>query len=373
MLRSITLLSLTCLLCVLTTRSGASVPDEPAPGTEVAIIGSERVSFSELPAATQTELDEHQRRYEQRLHQLALENRREQQAILEARINNLIDSRLMQKEARARHTTIAELIKQVKNPPVTDADVRDFYLKHAQEFKQPFEAELVPITQYLMQQSLEAGKRDYLAGLRAKYAARLTFEPLREDVAAEGPSRGPADARVTLVEFADFQCPFCARMAPVLERLQQQYPKDVRLVYRQMPLEKVHPDSLRAAQASLCALEQDKFWPMHDALYADQKALNVAGLKATAARVGLDSGHFDVCLDSARTLTAVQTDERAGIELGVDGTPGLFVNGRFVNGAVPYEQLAAMVDDELQRVKAGSRVAAVHPVTAQAGAAAQSP
>lgn len=358
MLRFITTASLACLCGALAHAAPATVPQEPTPGTEVAIIGSERLTFAELPVATHTELEEHERQYELRLHQLALEHRRQQQAILEARINNLIDSRLMQKEAQARHTTIAELIKQVKNPPVSDADVRAFYVQHAQELKQPFEAELVPITQYLMQQSLETGKRDYLAALRAKYGARLTFEPLREPVLADGPSRGPADAAVTLVEFADFQCPYCARMAPILERVQQQYPKDVRLVYRQMPLEKVHPDSLRAAQASLCALEQGRFWQMHDALYADQKALDPAGLKATASRVGLDSGHFDECLDSARTLPAVHTDEQAGVEYGVDGTPGLFVNGRFVNGAVPYEQLVAVIGDELQRQKSGARLAA---------------
>lgn len=346
------------LLCLLATlpllqpRPLIAATEEPAPDTEVAIIGSEHFTFGQLPASAQTNLADDQRRYEQRLRQLAIEHRRAQHALLETQVNNFIDSKLMQAEARARRTTIQELIRQVKNPEVSDDDIRAFYEQHKQEFKQPYEAEMIPITQYLMRQAAEEGKRSYLAGLRTKYSARALLTPLREEIKADGPSRGPEDARVTLVEFADFQCPYCGKMAPVLRRALSQYPHDVRLVYRQMPLEKIHPDAMRAAQASLCALEQGKFWEMHDALFADQRALSVDDMKKTAARVALDTTAFAACLESGRTEAAVKSDAEAGLEYGVDGTPGIFVNGRFINGAVPYERLVAIIDDELQRQQA---------------------
>ena len=354
-------LCLLAALSVLQPQALIAATEAPAPDSEVAIIGSDHFTFRQLPPSAQSNLAEDQRRYEQRLRQLAIEHRREQHALLETQVNNFIDSKLMQAEARARHTTVQELIKQVKNPEVRDADVRAFYEQHKQEFKQPFEVAMISITQYLMQQAAEEGKRSYLAGLRAKYSAHLLLTPLREEIRADGPSRGPDNARVTLVEFADFQCPYCGKMAPVLERALSRYPHEVRLVYRQMPLEKLHPDAMHAAEASLCAREQGKFWEMHDALYADQHAMSLDDLKKTAARLELDTTAFAACLESGSTAAAVKSDAQAGLEYGVDGTPGLFVNGRFINGAVPYERLAALIDDELRRQPTAASVPAAPP------------
>ncbi len=326
--------------------------DAPPPEAPVAIIGSERLTFSQVPESVQTDLAESARRYQQQLQQLALEHRREQHAILDAHVNNFLDSKLLQSEAQSRHETLEQLIKEVKNPEVTDADVRAFYEQHQQQIKQPFAAAMIPITQYLMQQSAERGKRTYLAELRAKYAARVTLEPLSEEVAAQGPSRGPKDASVTVVEFADFQCPYCRQMAPLLRQALEKYPHDLRLVYRQMPLTDIHPDALHAAQASVCAGQQGKFWEMHDALFADAAALDPAGLKRTAQRLQLKAQPFAECLQSDAVTAAIQADAAAGAQLAVNGTPGLFVNGRFFGGAISFEQLTAVIDDELVRARA---------------------
>jgi protein-disulfide isomerase len=166
---------------------------------------------------------------------------------------------------------------------------------------------------------------------------------------------------VTIVEFADFQCPYCRRMAPVLRELLEKYPRDVRLVYRQLPLTELHPDALHAAEASLCAREQGKFWEMHDALFADQGALDLEGLKRTAAELQLKAQPFADCLGSDRPVGVIRADTQAATDLAVNGTPGLFINGRFVSGAVSYEEMAAIIDDELQRVAQGSRVASRGP------------
>jgi protein-disulfide isomerase len=190
----------------------------------------------------------------------------------------------------------------------------------------------------------------------------VTLEPRREPVSADGPSRGPADARITVIEFADFQCPYCRRMEPVLRQMLERYPRDLRLVYRHMPLTNLHPDAMHAAQASMCAAPQGKFWEMHDALFADPPALSVAELKATAARLGLRAGEFDACLDSGRTEPVVKADAEDALAHGVDGTPGLFINGRFYSGALSPERLSSVIDDELQRHPARVAAATAGPV-----------
>jgi protein-disulfide isomerase len=317
--------------------------------SEVAVIGSEHFTFSQLPASVQAELQESQSRYERQLHQLAIDHERELRTIVETRAGSFLDDKLMQMEARARNLSVQELAKEVKTPQVTDADVRSFYEQNKQQIQQPLEAVAVRITQYLTQQALERGKRSYADGLRVKYAARVTVEPLRREVSADGPSRGPKDAAVTIVEFADFQCPFCRSMAPLLKQLLDKYPREVRLVYRQLPLSDMHPDALNAAKASLCAGEQGRFWEMHDALFADPSALSLDALKKTAERLKMKPLPFAACLESEKTAAAMKADSQAALDYGVAGTPGLFINGRFINGAVPYEQLVATVEDELQR------------------------
>jgi protein-disulfide isomerase len=154
---------------------------------------------------------------------------------------------------------------------------------------------------------------------------------------------------VTLVEFSDFQCPFCARFAPTLERILDAYPGQVRLVYRHMPIPSLHPHAQRAAEASLCADEQGAFWEMHDAMFADQRALGADDLKRTARSLGLVGARFDECLDAGVYTERVSADTRVGHELGIQGTPALFINGRFLSGAQPYEIVARMIDEELDR------------------------
>lgn len=320
----------------------------PTAGSQVAVFGTEPITFAQLPAAG-AELARSQGQYQQRLKQLALEQHRAQQAILERAVNDFVDERVMAQEAQARHVSVTELARDIGSPEITDADVAAFYERNRSYVRKPLEELRPAIAQLLRQEAAADARRHYLTALRTKYSARSLVEPVRDAVMADGPDRGPADARVTIVEFADFQCPFCRRMAPVLGQLLEKYPQDLRLVYRQLPLTELHPNALRAAEASLCAREQGKFWEMHDALFADQDALDLDSLKKTATRLRLESQPFAACLDSGRPLPSIRADAQAASDLGVDGTPGLFVNGRFVSGAVSYEEMAALIDDELQR------------------------
>ncbi len=165
------------------------------------------------------------------------------------------------------------------------------------------------------------------------------------DVAApsDSPSKGPASAKVTIVEFSDFQCPFCSRVLPTTKQIFDTYGNKVRMVFRHMPLP-FHDKAPLAAEASMAAHAQGKFWQMHDALFAQQDKLDRAGLEAAAQKIGLDMAKFKADLDSGKWKAKVQADIDAANKLGGLGTPTFFVNGKKVEGAVPFEMFKAKID-----------------------------
>lgn len=170
----------------------------------------------------------------------------------------------------------------------------------------------------------------------------------RKVVMGSGPSRGDAAAKVTIVVFSDFQCPFCSRALETIERVIAGYPGQVRLTYRHFPLS-FHKDAPKAAEASMCANQQSKFWEYHDALYSHQDALSVDDLKGYAFAMGLDLKRFEGCLDSGEMKGVVQTDQKEGERLGVSGTPAFFVNGFMLSGAQPEEKFKRLIDKELAK------------------------
>jgi protein-disulfide isomerase len=191
------------------------------------------------------------------------------------------------------------------------------------------------------------------AGAQAPAKTADAFlEPQRTDIATAGhPARGPATAPVTIVEFSDFECPFCSRLSPTLKAVEKNYPLQVRIVYRQFPLRRIHPLAEKAAEASLCAGEQGRFWEMHDSLFGDQEHLTVDALKARAVTLNLDTARFNACLDSGKEVAAIDKDIAEGMKAGVTGTPTMFINGRMMVGARPYSDIQAVIEDELQRRK----------------------
>ena len=199
-----------------------------------------------------------------------------------------------------------------------------------------------------------------------------TFAPAKEAAAAaeapkaaEGPRfpvKGAADARVTIVEISDFQCPFCSRAAETVKKVAETYPKDVRLVFVNLPLS-FHKDARPAAIAALAAGRQGKFWEMHDKLFANAKELTKDNFVKWAGELGLDGGKF--ATDLADPVLARQVDEDTAIAngLGVSGTPGFFVNGVKISGAQPFEKFQSVIDEELKKVdtevKGGADLAAI--------------
>ena len=163
------------------------------------------------------------------------------------------------------------------------------------------------------------------------------------------PVRGPANAPVTIVEFSDFECPFCKRAHPTLTQLLKDYPGKVKLVYRDFPLESIHPQARRSAEAARCAEDQGKFWDYYDVLFSESPKLSPDDLKRYAAQVGMDVKKFDECVAAGVHKATVQRDLDEGTRLGVNGTPAFFINGRSLSGALPLEAFARIVDEELSR------------------------
>lgn len=171
----------------------------------------------------------------------------------------------------------------------------------------------------------------------------------RYDIPTEGfPSLGPEDAEIVMVEFSDYQCPFCKRWHDqVYRQLLDAYPGQIRLVFRNLPLTSIHPDAMSAAVASLCAEEQGSFWPFHDKLFSDEYGLGRNAYTRYAADLELDSAAFESCLDSGKFDQFLQDDMDFSLNLGVRSTPTFFVNGLPVVGAQPLDVFKQVIDQEL--------------------------
>lgn len=155
--------------------------------------------------------------------------------------------------------------------------------------------------------------------------------------------RGPENAAVTIVEYSDFQCPACGAAEPVIEQVLSTYPDKVRFIYKDMPLP-FHSYAQKASEAAECAGQQDKYWEMHDLLFANQEDLTVSDLKMYASELGLDTEKFNSCLDSGATSGDVAADLEEGKKAGVDATPSFFVNGQKVVGAYPFSFWQSLIE-----------------------------
>ena len=324
----------------------------PAPTSQAAVVSGQVITVAEVEAKAADRLEQ----LDLQRQQMEMRFNQERQNTLIQVVGEMVEERLLALEATAAGKSAEELLAEnVKGGEVTDADVDAFYAQLQQQRPQGLPAKdaiAAQIRTHLQGQKAQEARETYLDSLRTKYKVETFLTEARTEVAAEGPAKGPATAPVTIVEFSDFECPFCARVVPTLDQVKEKYGDQVRIVFRQYPLD-MHPNAAKAAEASLCADEQGKFWEMHDAMFADQKKLAVADLKATAGTLGLDAAAFGSCLDSGKHAPRVKADMKAGTLAGVSGTPALFVNGRFLNGAVPFETIAEVIDEELARAKNG--------------------
>jgi protein-disulfide isomerase len=165
---------------------------------------------------------------------------------------------------------------------------------------------------------------------------------------ADSPAKGPKNAKVTIVAYSDFQCPFCSRVVPTLKQIEDTYGDSVKVVFRNQPLP-FHNNAKGAAEAGMAANEQGKFWQMHDKMFANQGALDRPSLERYAQDLGLDMGKFKAALDSGKFTKRVEEDSAAGMAVGANGTPTFFINGREFVGAQPFESFKNVIDEEIKK------------------------
>ena len=247
----------------------------------------------------------------------------------------------------------AELAKRGK--PVTDADVTAFYQQNVNQMQgRSLEVMSPAINRFLTEQHREEARQALITELRKSgpTVAMMFDAPRRHvEIEATDPAVGDKSAPITLIEFADFQCPYCGRVAPTIKRVQEKYGDKVRLVWKDFPLTQIHPQAFKAGEAAHCAGDQGKYWEYHDRLFANQQSLMPDDLKKHAEAIGLDAGKFAACLDTSKYGERVRDGVAQGTRLGVNSTPMFYVNGRILSGAQPYEAFVAVIDEELSKGK----------------------
>jgi predicted DsbA family dithiol-disulfide isomerase len=241
----------------------------------------------------------------------------------------------------------AEIESNVETP--SPEEVEQFYEANKAQIAGPKAQALPQVRQYMIDASRRRYHDMFVNNLKRTFKVTTYLDPLRKDIVSAGyPSRGPANAPVTIVEFADFECPFCGALYPVMKQVEQNYTSKVRLVYRQFPLTNMHPHAQKAAEAALCANEQRRFWDFYDSLFSDQSKLEIADLKRRAQTLGLNTSAFNTCLDSGSRRTPFKRT-RTMPEGWCQQHSTVFINGRLLTGSRSYAEIRDVIEDELKR------------------------
>ena len=274
-------------------------------------------------------------------------------AIRKAALDNLITTKILESEAVARRISIDDLRKQLTlgEVNVTRAQVEDAYKQNASFFAtmSPDEAR----ERLRLDLENQARMKHYRAGLdalRKKWAIKMNFSPpvfVSELDDGVSPVRGATNPVVTIVEFSDFECPFCKQVQSALKQIVANYGREVRLVYKHLPLEG-HQNSLPAARAAYCAAEQDRFWQFHDAIFAAGN-LSPPVFERVASDLGLGLPKFQACIASERSRAAVVKDIEAARLLRIDSTPSFVVNGKVLRGAFSFADFQKVIENELSQ------------------------
>jgi protein-disulfide isomerase len=309
------LLVLTASICLL-------ADDRTRNDSVVASVNGETITSAQLEASVRPQV-------------AALEDRIRQ--LREAGLNKLIDNLLLEQAARAEGITTDEYLKRhVESVGVSSSDVDQAYSRSRDQFGNALPAE----ARYRIRRTLEDNARaSALQSLLQKLRSEATVTNLLvadafaalSAAAHEGPSWGPAEAPVTIIEFSDFECPYCRSAQTNVRRVMERWPGQIRLVFKHFPLDR-HPNAAPAAKAAVCADRQGRFRALHDRMFESARGLSDEAIRAAAGAAGLNAGEFNACMASDEAMDHVRKDILLGRMVGVTGTPAFFVNGHAVAG-----------------------------------------
>jgi len=262
-------------------------------------------------------------------------------------LEQLIDEELLDAEAKKEGITRDELLKRhvTSNVPEPTEDQLRFYYEGVQT-DEPYESARSHIIDTVHQLRMQKARDAYVADLRGRYGVIVELnQPSAHVEVGNAPRLGAEAAPVQIVEFADYECPYCQQVNADLAKVRDQFGDKVSLVYKDFPLP-MHPLAERAAEAARCAGTQGKFWEYHDSLF-ESKRLQASDLREQAEKLKLDSARFNQCLESGEQAAAVKKDAKEGQRLGLQGTPSFFINGHFMSGAIGFMKLRDTVMQEL--------------------------
>ena len=267
------------------------------------------------------------------------------------RLDQMVQEALYQEEAKSLKKSVDDIKKSVATSDTTMSDdaLEVFYDSNKARFgNKTLEQAKDEIRQLLIKQKADKVKNQFLDELKKKHAVEVYLEEPKIEIDTAGhPSRGAQDAKVTIVEFSDFQCPFCKKFTTTIDQIVKDYSKDVRHVYRNLPLP-FHNQARGAAKAAACADRQGKFWQYREVLFQNNTAMDEPNLRKFAEQVGLDMVKYDDCFKDPSIDKFLDSDLDYANKVGARGTPTSFVNGVVFSGARPYEELKQIVEQKIK-------------------------
>ncbi|MBV8070317.1 MAG: thioredoxin domain-containing protein [Acidobacteriaceae bacterium] len=305
----------------------------PSSGAVVAEVDGQKITLGDL---------------EQKKSQSFFQARNSYYQVERKALDDYIDQLLLEKQAQREHLTVDQLIdRHVKSqlPKDPSDEALEVYYEGL-DTKESFEKMKPQIADHIREMRTEKAKSAYIQSLRKEANVMIALAPPRADVQVnDAPVKGSLNASVMVIEYADYECPYCQQVYPTLQKLESEYAGKVAFAYKDTPLP-MHSHAEKAAEAAHCAGAQGKYWEYHDILFSS-KELDIAALKQDAASLKLDTAAFNKCLDSGETAGSIKTTVDEAQKLGLQGTPSFFVNGRFLSGAVTYDALNAAIQEEL--------------------------
>lgn len=326
-----------CLLATFACGKMRSLVGGASSGATVATVDGTPITDAELTQAAKSQL--------QKIETEAYQIKR-------GALDNLVEEKLIASAAKKANLSVGEYLKTNVDDKIaapTEQEMKALYDAHKGKDSGSYDDVKPQIINYLTQSRKTQVRQTLIAKLKKESTVKIFMEPPRVTVdVGDAPFIGPKDAKVTIVEFSDYQCPFCRRVRPTVWRLTDEYKDKVKYVFRDFPLS-FHQFSHRAHEAAHCAGDQGKYFELNRKLFDSQDDLKEESLKKYAKDLQLDTKKFDECLASNKYAARVDADIDAGVNVGVSGTPAFFINGIMLSGAQPYESFKQLIESELNR------------------------
>jgi protein-disulfide isomerase len=285
--------------------------------------------------------------------------RKQEYEIKRSVLEAVIERKLLEAEAAKVGTTVQELLdREVRSrvPEPLDREIEAFYLAQPDRQQHPYSEAKPAMRAALLQARMAQARQEYIGKLREQARITILLDVPRVHVDYDASRmKGSPDSPIHIVEFSDFQCPYCRAEETTVKEVLAKYAGRVLFSYRDFPLSNIHPEAQLAAEASRCAAEQGKYWEYHDRLFASRD-LKPENLKEQAKALGLDSKGFNVCLDGRKGKADVDRDLQEGRMGGFDGTPFFFINGIELFGAQPASEFEKIIEEELGRSRSSAEV-----------------